>query len=48
MLQKPCKTLGFTKNIAFKIPLGGEGVNHIQPVGYTLLRLCVKVLAMIS
>ena len=29
MLQNPCKTLGFKKNIVW-----GE-VNHIQPVAYT-------------
>ena len=23
MLQKPCKTLGFKKNMVYKIPLGG-------------------------
>ena len=33
MLQNPCKTLGFKKNIFYKIPPGGE-VNHIQPVAY--------------
>ena len=33
MLQNPCKTLGFMKNIVYKIPPGGE-VNHIQPVAY--------------
>ena len=33
MLQNPCKTLGFKKNIVYKIPPGGE-VNHIQPVAY--------------
>ena len=25
MLQNPCKTLGFKKNMVFKIPLGGGG-----------------------
>ena len=34
MLQNPCKTLGFKKNMVYEIPLGGE-VNHIQPVAYT-------------
>ena len=33
MLQNPCKTLGFKKNMVYKIPPGGE-VNHIQPVAY--------------
>ena len=33
MLQNPCKTLGFKKNMVYKFPLGGE-VNHIQPVAY--------------
>ena len=31
MLQNPCKTLGFKKNMVYKIPPEGE-VNHIQPV----------------
>ena len=33
MLQNPCKTLGFKKNMVYKIPPGGE-VNNIQPVAY--------------
>ena len=33
MLQNPCKTLGFKKNMVYKIPPVGE-VNHIQPVAY--------------
>ena len=33
MLQNPCKTLSFKKNMVYKIPPGGE-VNHIQPVAY--------------
>ena len=33
MLQNPRKTLGFKKNMVYKIPPGGE-VNHIQPVAY--------------
>ena len=33
MLQNPCKTLGFKKNMVYEIPPGGE-VNHIQPVAY--------------
>ena len=33
MLQNPCKTLDFMKNMVYKIPPGGE-VNHIQPVAY--------------
>ena len=44
MFQNPCKTLGFKKNMVYKIPLGevnhqnfpgGGGVNHILPVAYT-------------
>ena len=35
MLQNPCKTLGFKKNMVYKIPPGGE-VNHIQPVAYSV------------
>ena len=38
MLQNPCKTLGFKKNMVYKIPPGGE-VNHIQPVAYWLCLL---------
>ena len=44
MLQNPCKTLGFKKNMVYKIPPGGGGVrnrvrvrvrvSHIQPVAY--------------
>ena len=37
MLQNPRKTLGFKKNMVYKIPPGGGGggeVNHIQPVAY--------------
>ena len=35
MLQNPCKTLGFKKNMVYKIPPGGGGeVNYIQPVAY--------------
>ena len=33
MLQNPCNTLGFKKNMVYKILPGGE-VNHIQPVAY--------------
>ena len=50
MLQNPCKTLGFKKNMVYKIPPGWE-VSHIQPVAYktsekivnlteTLTRIC--------
>ena len=35
MLQNPCKTFGFKKNMVYKIPLLGGEVNHIQPVAYT-------------
>ena len=38
MLQNPCKTLGFKKNMVYKIPLGGE-VNHIQPVAYYVITI---------
>ena len=41
MLQNPCKTLGFKKNMVYKIPPGGE-VNHIQPVAYLELDLYIK------
>ena len=40
MLQNPCKTLGFKKNMFFEIPPGGGGeVNHIQPVAYIMLKI---------
>ena len=38
MLQNPCKTFGYKKNVAYKIPPGGE-VNHIQPVGHSIRAL---------
>ena len=41
MLQNPCKTLGFKKNMVYKIPPGGE-VNHIQPVAYTSI-FCLMI-----
>ena len=41
MLQNPCKTLGFKKNMVYKIPPGGE-VNHIQPVAYSPLFLDIS------
>ena len=34
MLQNPLKTLGFKKNVVYKILPGGGEVNHIQPVAY--------------
>ena len=37
MLQNPRKTLGFTKNMVYKITPGGGEVNHIQPVAYVQL-----------
>ena len=36
MLQNPRKTLGFKKNMVYKIPTGGGEVNHIQPVACKL------------
>ena len=42
MLQNPRKTLGYTKNMVYKIPPGGE-VNHIQPVAYTFSMLLLHV-----
>ena len=51
MLQNPRKTLGYTKNMVYKIPLGGGGgeVNHIQPVAYVgksvlLMRSCLLLI----
>ena len=40
MLQNPCKTLSFMKNMVYKIPPGGGEVNHIQPVAY--IRIIIK------
>ena len=42
MLQNPRKTLGFKKNMVYKIPPGGE-VNHIQPVAYVHLIAALDV-----
>ena len=44
MLQNPCKTLGFKKNMVYKIPPRGE-VNHIQPVAYPV---CMTYLVILS
>ena len=41
MLQNPRKTLGFKKNMVYKIPPGGE-VNHIKPVAYTFFKTFFK------
>ena len=35
ILQNPCKTLGFKKNMVYKFPFGE--VNHIQPVANYVL-----------
>ena len=43
MLQNPRKTLGFKKNMVYKIPPGGE-VNHIQPVAYCISISKLKML----
>ena len=37
MLQNPCKALGFTNNMVYKIP-PWEEVNHIQPGAYNGLK----------
>ena len=42
MLQKPCKTLDFKKNMVYEIPPGGGGVNHIQPVAYNIYTRQIK------
>ena len=34
MFQNPCKTLGFKKNMVYKIHPGVGEVNRIQPVAY--------------
>ena len=41
MLQNPCKTFGFNKNMVYKISPVGE-VNHIQPVAY--IQIIMKTL----
>ena len=46
MLQNPCKTLGFKKNMVYKIPLGE--VNHIQPVAYVVLTLSSNYISLVS
>ena len=43
MLQNACKTLGFKKNMIYKIPPGVGEVNHIQPVAYKYLSLSLEV-----
>ena len=43
MLQNPCKTLGFKKNMVYKIPPGGGEVNHIQPVAYQGLHFLLRL-----
>ena len=47
MLQNPCKTLGFKKNMVYKIPPGGE-VNHIQPVAYVYIILKLSMILFFS
>ena len=48
MLQNPCKTLGFKKNMVYKIPPGGGGeVNHIQPVAY-YAHSCFAIIFMVK
>ena len=41
MLQNPCKTLGFKKNMVYKIPPGGGGKPY-PASGLHLLNLWVK------
>ena len=38
MLQNPCKTLGFKKNMVYKIPPGGGGKPY--PTSGLVLRQC--------
>ena len=45
MLQNPFKTLGYKKNMVYKIPPGGE-VNHIQPVAYVFCAAELKISSM--
>ena len=40
MLQNPCKTLGFKKNMVYEIPPGGGEVNHITGVFDIINALC--------
>ena len=47
MLQNPCKTLGFKKNMVYKIPPGKE-VNHIQPVAYQKLKCHLKAVMILG
>ena len=39
MLQNPCKTLGFKKNMVHKIPLGGGGGKQYPASGQPLQTL---------
>ena len=43
MLQNACKTLGFKKNMVYKMPPWGGKANHIQPLAYTVCQVaCSK------
>ena len=43
MLQNPCKTLGFKKNMVYKIPPGGGGKPY-PASGLTVLIFAILVL----
>ena len=43
MLQNPCKTLGFKKNMVYEILPGRGEVNHIQPVAYIVYLMKLPV-----
>ena len=43
MLQNPCKTLGFKKNMVYKIPPGGGGKPY-PASGLLVLELYIKFL----
>ena len=44
MLQNPCKTLGFIKNMVYKIPPGGGGKPYPASGLYVHCRICTKYL----
>ena len=43
MLQNPCKTLGFKKNMVYKIPPGGGGGGKPYPASGLFLKFIVFI-----
>ena len=46
MLQNPCKTLGFKKNMVYKIPPGGGGKPY-PASGLLIVDECSKTISML-